>query len=80
VKLRVKTEKQYEKRKIVNIFQNSKWKQEYAIKFNNRFKILENMEDENIIDSNIKPRLLYQGLRVNTSLSRRVCKSGYKRQ
>jgi hypothetical protein len=32
VKLRVKTEKKYkEKRKAVNIFQNSKWKQEYAI-------------------------------------------------
>jgi len=30
VKLRVKTEKKYnEKRKIVNIFQNSKWKQTY---------------------------------------------------
>jgi hypothetical protein len=32
IKLRVKTEKKYnEKRKIVNIFQNSKWKKEYAI-------------------------------------------------
>jgi len=32
VKLRVKTEKKCnEKRKTVNIFQNSKWKQEYAI-------------------------------------------------
>jgi len=84
VKLRVKTEKQYyEKRKIVNIFQNSKWKQEYAIEHNNRFEILENVEDEDNIDSNIKPGLLYLGLtviRLNTSLSRRVCKSGYKRQ
>ena len=46
VKLRGKIEKKYnEKRKIVNIFQNSKWKQEYAIELNNRFEILENMED-----------------------------------
>jgi hypothetical protein len=39
VKLRVKTEKKYEKRKTVNIFQNSKWKQEYVMELNNRFKI-----------------------------------------
>ena len=31
VKLRVKTENKYEKRKIVNNFQNSKWEQEYTI-------------------------------------------------
>jgi hypothetical protein len=30
----------------VNIFQNSKWRQEYAIEINNRFEILENMDDE----------------------------------
>ena len=54
MKLRVKTEKKYnEKRKIVNIFQNLKWKQEYAIERNNRFEILENMEDEDNIDNNI---------------------------
>ena len=53
VKLQVKTEKKYEKRNIVNIFQNSKWKQEYAIELNNRFEILENMEDEDNIDNNI---------------------------
>ena len=41
----VKIEKKYnEKRKIVNIFQNSNWKQEYAIELYNRFEILENME------------------------------------
>jgi hypothetical protein len=40
VKLRVTTEKKYEKRKIVNIFQNSKWKQKYAIELN-RSEILE---------------------------------------
>jgi len=35
----------------VNIFKNSKWKQEYAIELNNRFKILENMEDDNNDDN-----------------------------
>jgi len=56
VKLRVKTEKKYnEKRKIVNVFQNSKWKQEYAIELNNRFKILENMCDDNS-DNNINEK------------------------
>jgi len=43
VKVTVKTEMKYEKRKIVNIFQNSKWKQEYPMELN-RFEILENME------------------------------------
>ena len=38
---------------MVNIFQNSKWEQEYAIEINNRFEILENMEDEDSSDSNI---------------------------
>jgi len=57
VKLRVKTEKKYnEKRKIVNIFQNSMWKQEYATELNNRIKILENMEDEDDIDNNINEK------------------------
>jgi len=37
----------------VNIFLNSKWKQEYAIELNNRFEILENMKDEDNIDNNI---------------------------
>jgi len=51
VKLRVKTEKKYEKRKIVNVFQNSKWKKEYATELKNRFEILENIEDEDNIDN-----------------------------
>ena len=38
-----------EKRK--DIFQNSKWKQEYDIELKNRFEILENMEDYNNIDN-----------------------------
>jgi len=35
----------------VNILQNSKWKEEYAIELNNRFEILKNMEDEDNIDN-----------------------------
>jgi len=54
VKLRVKTANKYnEKRKIVNIFQNPKWKQEYAIEINNRFEILKNVDLEDNIDYNI---------------------------
>ena len=57
VKLRVKTENKYnEKRKIVNIFQNSKWEQEYATEINSRFEILENMEDEDNSDNNINEK------------------------
>ena len=42
-KLRVKTGNKYnEKRKMVNIFKNPKWKQEYAVGINNKFEILEN--------------------------------------
>ena len=41
---------------MVNIFQNSRWKQEYAIEVNNSFEILENLEDEDIIDNNIKEK------------------------
>jgi len=57
VKLRVKTEKKYnEKRKFANIFQNSKWKQEYTIELNNRFEILEYVEDEDNTDNNINEK------------------------
>ena len=40
----------------MNIFQNPKWKQEYAIEINNRFEILENVdyEDNTDNDSNEK--------------------------
>jgi len=31
---------------MVNIFQNPKWKQEYAIEINNKFEILENLDEE----------------------------------
>ena len=55
VKLRVKTENKYnEEKKMVNIFQNPKWKQEYALEINNKFEILEYLDDDSI-DSNIKP-------------------------
>jgi hypothetical protein len=57
VKLRVKTGNKYtEKRKMVNIFQNPKWKREYAIDINNKFEILENLENEDGIDNNINEK------------------------
>ena len=45
-----------EKRKNLNIFQNPKWKQEYAIEINNKFEILENLEDEDSIENNINEK------------------------
>jgi len=56
VKLTVKTGNKYEKRKIVNVFKNPIWKQEYAKEINNRFEILENMHDEDNIDNNINEK------------------------
>ena len=41
------------KEKQCNIFQNSQREQEYAFEINNRFEILENMEDEDNSDNNI---------------------------
>ena len=41
---------------MVNIFQNPKWKQEYAIEINNKFAILENLDDEDSIDNNINEK------------------------
>jgi len=40
------------RKKMVNIFKNPKWKQEYAIVINNKFEILENLYDEDSIDNN----------------------------
>jgi len=40
----------------VNIFQNSKQKQEHAIELNNRFEVVENMEDEDNIHNNINEK------------------------
>jgi len=53
MKLRIKTRNKYnEKRKMVNIFQNPKWIQEYAVEINNKFEILENLDDEDSMDNN----------------------------
>ena len=41
---------------MVNIFQNPKWKQEYAIEINKQFGILENLGDEDNIDNNINKK------------------------
>ena len=55
--LKVKTGNKYnEKRKMVNIFQNRKWKKEYAIEINNKFEILENLDDEDGIDNKINEK------------------------
>ena len=56
MKLSVKTGNKYEKRKMVNIFQNSKWKQEYATEINNKFEILKNLDDEDSIDNDINEK------------------------
>jgi hypothetical protein len=57
VKLRGKNGNKYSgKRKFVNIFQNPKWVQEYAMEINNRFEVLENMDDEDNIDNNINKK------------------------
>jgi hypothetical protein len=56
VKLRVQTGNKYEKIKMVNMFQNPKWKQEYAIEINNKFEILGNLDDEDNIDNNINEK------------------------
>jgi len=56
VKLRVKIENKYnEKRKMVNIFRNPKWKQEHAIEID-KFKILENLHDEDSTDNDINEK------------------------
>jgi len=56
VKISVKTGNKYEKRKMVNIFQNPKWKQEYAIEINNRFEILANLDNEDSTDNSINEK------------------------
>jgi hypothetical protein len=57
VKLRVKTGNKYnEKRKMANIFQNPKWKQEYATEINIKFEILENLDNEDGMDNNINEK------------------------
>jgi len=41
---------------MVNIFQNPKWKQEYAVEIINKFAILENLDKEDSMDSNINKK------------------------
>jgi hypothetical protein len=57
VKLRVKTGNKHKEEIKMNIFQNPKWKQEYAIEINNKFEILENLDNEDSIDNNIKENI-----------------------
>ena len=57
MKLRAKYGNKYnEKRKIVSIFQNPKWKQQYAIEINNKFEILQNFDDVDSINNNINEK------------------------
>ena len=54
MKLRVKTgNKCNEKREMVNICQNRKWKKVYATEINNNFEILENLDTVESIDNDI---------------------------
>ena len=41
---------------MVNIFQNPKCKQKYAIEINNKFEIVDNLDDEDSIDNNINEK------------------------
>jgi len=41
---------------MVDIFQNPKWKQKYAIEINTKFEILENLDEEDSIDNNINEK------------------------
>ena len=76
MKLRVETGNKYnEKRKMVNIFQNPKWKQQYAIEINNRLKILENFDNEESIGNNTNEK--WENIKItikklNSSLYKRI--------
>ena len=41
----------------IKLLCKSRWKQEYVIELNNRFKILGNMEDEDNMDNNINDKM-----------------------
>ena len=41
---------------MLEIFQNPKCKKEYAIEINNKFEILENLDDEDSIDNDINEK------------------------
>jgi len=76
VKLRTKTGNKYnEKRKMVSIFQNQKWKNQYAIEINNKFEILENFDDEDSMDTILTKNgktLKQQSRKINSSLQKRM--------
>jgi hypothetical protein len=58
---------------MVNTFQNPKWKPEYAIEINNKFEILENLDDEDSTDNNINEKWekLKQKSRTQTATYRK---------
>ena len=41
---------------MINIFQNPKWRKEYAIEINNKFELLENLDDDDSINNNINKK------------------------
>jgi hypothetical protein len=47
----------------VNIFQNPKWKQQYAIEINNKFEIQENLDDEDSMDNYINVK--WENIKTN---------------
>ena len=47
----------------MNIFQNPKWKQQYAIEINNKFEILENLDDEDSMDNYINVK--WENIKTN---------------
>ena len=65
-----------EKRKMLNFFQNPKWKQVYAIEINNKFEILENLDDENSIDNDINEKWKNIKTRVNETKHELIGKDG----
>ena len=70
-KLRVKTGNKYnEKRKMVNIFQNPKWKQQYAIEINTNFEMLENINTKDSINNNIHEK--WENIKTTISLQKRM--------
>jgi hypothetical protein len=70
VNLRAKAGNKYnEKRKMVNIFQNSKLKQESAIEISSKFEVLENLDEEDSTDNNINEK--YENIKNHTAAYRK---------
>ena len=60
---------------MVSIFQNQKWKNQYAIEINNKFEILENFDDEDSMDTILTKNgktLKQQSRKINSSLQKRM--------